>query len=88
LVVGKRAPVGAIALSRALEDMTPGIYETVAVKHPVIEALIVRKADLKKLPEDEFISLLLRHSGDLMDETESLHVTLDIEIEIEEKLGE
>lgn len=88
LVIGKHAPVGATALSRALEDMTPGIYKTILIEHPTIEAVIVRRSDLKKLPEEEFLSLILRHAGDLMDETDSLHVTVDIEIEIEERIGE
>jgi len=86
LVVGKLAPVGINALSRAFEEIAPGAFKAIEVDHPVIEAVLVRLSHLRKVPEDELVPLILRHAERIMDETDSLHVVVSIEISVEEDI--
>ena len=86
LVVGKLAPVGINALSRAFEEIAPGAFKAIEVDHPVIEAVLVRLSDLRKVPEDKLVPLILRHAERIMDETDSLHVVVSIDINVEEDI--
>ena len=43
--------------------------------HPVVEAVLVRVSDLRKLPENMLIPRLLHHAEAIMGETETLHVS-------------
>lgn len=86
LIVGKRAPVGINALTRAFEEIAPGAFKAIEVEHPLIEALLIRFADLRKVPEDKLVPLLLRHAEQIMDETDSLHVVVSIDINVEEEV--
>src|SRR5262245_45303165 len=85
LIVGKRAPVGANSISRAFEELSPGTFILIRVEHPVVEAVLIRASDLRKLPQQELVSRLLRQADEMMDESDTLHVTLDFEIVIDEE---
>lgn len=84
LVIGKRAPIGSNGIARAFEEMLPGTFRLIPVDHPVIEALLVRQADLRKIPEQELINRLIENAEPLMDATEALHVKNVIEVIVEE----
>jgi len=43
-----------------------------------------RKADLRKFPENELTDRLLRQAEMIMDQTDALHVRIDLEVIIEE----
>ena len=86
LVVGRRAPIGTTAMSKALEEMMPGTFTYLRVEHPVVESLIVRIAHLRRVPQDQLVALVLRHVEGVMDETEMLHIDLDIELAVREEL--
>jgi hypothetical protein len=85
LIIGKRAPVGANSISRAFEELTPGVFRLVPVEHHVAEAVLVRVSDLRKLPEEELIRRLLLQADQIMDETDTLHVTLHFEFVVGEE---
>lgn len=80
LVVGRRAPVGPRAMAEALESMLPGEYRLVTVEHATIEGVILRHADLRRVPEEVLVPQLLREAAALMSEHDTLHCALDIEI--------
>ncbi|RKY57854.1 MAG: hypothetical protein DRP95_06535 [Candidatus Latescibacterota bacterium] len=82
LVVGKRAPIGPKALFQSLEVLLKGQFELIPVDHPVIEAVIVRKSDLRKLPAERFIPVLLEEAGAIMDESDCLRVEVDISVSV------
>lgn len=86
LVVGKKAPIGSEAILAALEEMTPGRYERIPVEHPTIDALIVLSADLRKIPRDDLTKILVRSAGPILDPGETLHIGLEIEIQVEQEL--
>ncbi len=85
LIIGKRAPVGANSISRAFEELTPGVFRLVPVEHHVAEAVLVRVSDLRKLPEAELIRRLLVQADQIMDETDTLHVSLHFEFIVGEE---
>ena len=84
VLVGRRAPVGAKALFQALEDMTPGLYELIQTDHPVIEAIIIRRSETRKIPKEKLIPLLLKRIAPFMDETDALRVEIDITLVLSE----
>lgn len=82
LVLGHRAPVGESAVVRAMEAISPGEFELVEVDHPVIEALLIRRRDLRKVPKEVLVAEIVTHAAPLMDAEDALHVTLDLEVEV------
>jgi len=86
LVIGRKASIGPHAIAKAFDEMTPGVFQLIMVEHPTIEAVLVRKSDLRKIPETHLVSLILRHAGPIMDETDSLHVSISVEVVVEEEV--
>jgi hypothetical protein len=85
LIIGRRAAVGANSVSRAFEELSPGTFRLIPVEHPVAEAVLVRASDLRKFPEAELLRRLLLQADQIMDETDTLHVSLHFEIIIGEE---
>jgi hypothetical protein len=86
LAVGRNAPIGAKAMTKAFEEMLPGEFRTVAVDHATIEAIIVRVAHLRRVPQDKLIRTLVRHAEQLMSDTEMLHFDIRVEVVVHERL--
>lgn len=82
LIVGRKAPIGSRAMSKALEEMLPGIFLRVDVEHPLVEAVIVRRAHLRRVPQTTLVDLVLREAEGVIDETEMLHVALSLTIDV------
>jgi hypothetical protein len=85
LIIGKRAAIGANGISRAFQELSPAAFQLIPVEHPVAEAVLVRVSDLRKLPQQALISRLLRLADQIMDETDTLHVSLRFEVIVEEE---
>ena len=85
LIIGKRAAIGANGISRAFQELSPAAFQLIPVEHPVAEAVLVRVSDLRKLPQQALISRLLRLADQIMDETDTLHVSLRVEVIVEEE---
>jgi hypothetical protein len=85
LIIGKRAPVGANGISRAFQELSPATFQMISVDHPVVEAVLVRASDLRKLPQQALIGRLLRLADQIMDEADTLHVSLKFEVIVEEE---
>ncbi len=83
LVIGRRAPVGANGVERAFRELTPGIYKLVHVDHPIIEAVLVRESDLRKIPQQDLVGRIVEHAGSIMDASDALHVKMDITVLIQ-----
>ena len=83
LVIGRRAPAGSNGIARAMTEFSPGAFRLIKVDHPVIEGVLVRASDLRKVPEELLIPRLLKAAESIMDETDALHVTISIEITAE-----
>jgi len=88
LIIGKKSVVGPTAIEHAFEGLMPRAYQMVRVDHPIIEAILMRSADLRRVPVERLTQVLLKHAEKFMNETDTLHVELNIEIAVEEKLEE
>lgn len=86
LVVGKRAGIGPRAMEKALAEMVPDAFALITVEHPVIEAVLIRRAHLRRVPEEKLIPLILRQCENLMDESDMLHFELDIRVRTTEEI--
>jgi len=86
LVVGKRANIGLNAICKACDEMTPGMFKLIEADHPVIEGLIIKTSDLRKIPENELVPLIIKYAERIMDETDSLHIVMDIKIIFEREV--
>lgn len=85
LIIGKRAPIGANSISRAFEELSPGVFRLIPVEHHMAEAVLIRTSDLRKLPEAELVRRLLVQADQIMDETDTLHVSLHFEFIVGEE---
>jgi hypothetical protein len=85
LIIGKRAPVGANGISRAFQELSPATFRLIPVEHPVAEAVLVRASDLRKMPQEALVRRLLQIADQIMDEADTLHVSLTFEIIVHEE---
>lgn len=86
LVVGRRAVIGSRAMEKALEEMMPEAFVRIDVEHPMIEALLVRRAHLRRVPEETLVAFLIRHAEAVIDDTEMLRVSMNLEVAVTEEL--
>jgi len=84
LVMGRRAVIGSRAMAKALNEMLPGAFERFEVEHTIIEAVIIREAHLRRVPSPRLIPLLVKHAEQFMADTDTLHLDIDIEVNLTE----
>lgn len=81
LVVGRAAPIGSVAMQKALEEMMPGAFERLEVAgEDAVEAIIVRSSHLKRIPKERLIAFLLDNVRGMIDPSEMLRVSLEVEV--------
>jgi hypothetical protein len=86
LAIGKKAPIGANAMSKALEEILPSTFKKIDVEHPVIEAIILRAAHLQIVPKERLVALLIKHAEAFMSDSEILHVDIRVQVNVAESL--
>ena len=88
LVIGKKTPVGAKGVVEAMQAMTPGMFRHITVDHPVIDSLLVRESDLRKIPERHLVAEILECAEGIMDESDALSIDLDVQVFFETSFGD
>lgn len=86
LVIGRHAPIGSTAMSKALDEMMPGAFRRFDVEHAVVESVIVRDAHLRRVPSERLIPLIVRHAEQFMTDADMLHVDIGIEVHVSETI--
>jgi len=86
VIIGKMAPVGMKSLEKAMNAILPGTFVTKSIEHNVIEGIIIRKSDLRKIPEKNLMDFILKYAVPIMDETDILRFNLDIVVKVSEDL--
>jgi hypothetical protein len=86
LAIGKRAPIGANAMAKALEEILPATFIKIEIDHPTIEALILRASHLQIVPRERLVALLVKHSESFMSDSEILHVDIRVQVNVAESL--
>jgi hypothetical protein len=84
LVIGKRALIGSRAMSKALDEMMPGSFRRIEIDHPIIEAILIRDAHLRRVPEARLVPVIVRHAENFMSEADTLHFDIEIEVLVSE----
>lgn len=80
LVLGKNAPIGCVAMRRALELLIKTPYEHIELDDEVISDVIVRQSLLKRLSREALISFVLHQVKPLMGPEEVLQVEVDLKV--------
>ena len=86
LIVGRRAPIGPEAARRMVDILSPEQYEIIRVEHPVIEAVVVRKALFNMLPQEKLVALLLEEGGRVANESTIVKAQINIILQISKSI--
>jgi hypothetical protein len=84
LVLGKDAPIGFAAISKALNLLIADHMQSVAIDDDVISHIIVRHGILRRVPQDRLVAFVLERVKPLMCAQEVLHLDIKAEVVIEE----
>lgn len=84
LVLGKNAPIGCIAMRRALELLVKSPFEHVEIQgDEVISDILIRQSLLRRLSRAGLIQHVLVHIKPLMGAEEVLHAELDVQVQLD-----
>ena len=81
LVLGKNAPIGCIAMRRALELLIKTPYEHIEVEgDDVISDILVRQPLLRRVPRETLLEFVMHYIKPLLGPEEVLHVAIDAKV--------
>ena len=86
LVIGKKAPIGFVALKKALSLLHGAPFERLQPESDVISDILVRAAVLRKIPREKLIALVLARVAPLMADDELAQLDIEVEVVLEEQL--
>ena len=58
LILGKKCPQGKVGVSRCLNLLAPDDFELVEVENSLVEAILVNKKILKRMPSEKIVGVL------------------------------
>ncbi len=82
LFVGRRAPIGPEAARRMVDILSPEQYEIIKVDHPVIEAMVVRKALFSMLPKEKLVVLMMEEGEQVANEATIVKAQVNIVLQV------
>ena len=85
VVLGREAPIGCAAFRKALELLVVSPFEHIKLDDDVIGDILVRRAFLRRVPQDYLIQFVLQRIKPLMGSEEIMHLDLNAEILIEDE---
>ncbi len=80
LVMGKQAPIGCIAMRRAIELLIKTPFEHIEIEDDVISDILVRQHLLKRVSKDGLIDFVMTNVKPLMGPDEVLHAEIDVSV--------
>jgi hypothetical protein len=86
LVIGKAAPIGGVAVSKAVQLLVASPFEHMEVNDDVIGDVLVRVGIVRRIPREALVDFVLRRIKPLMGPEEILHLDLEAEITLEDKV--
>ncbi len=84
LVLGKEAPIGFQAITKALSLLVADHLESIEIEDDVVSHLFVRRAILHRIPKDKLVAFILDRVKPLMCLKDVLHLDIKAEVVIEE----
>lgn len=85
IVVGRRSPVGPVALYKAIELLSFQSFRHIDVDDDVVAAILVREAVTRRVSEEILVQLVLEEIKPSMSGDEVLRVDIEHEMEVEER---
>ncbi|MFQ5515688.1 MAG: hypothetical protein ACE5FG_14840 [Myxococcota bacterium] len=85
LVLALEAPIGCVAIRKAIKLLAAGDFDHIEVEDDVIADVIIRSPLLRRMPREKFLAFIMRRIKPLMTRTEILHLDIELEITIEEE---
>jgi hypothetical protein len=81
LVLGRDAPIGCIAMRRALELLVKTPFEHIEIENDdVISDILVRQPLLRRVSKEDLIKFILEHAKPLLGPDEVLHLEVDVSV--------
>lgn len=80
LILGKQAPIGCIAMRRAIELLIKTPFEHIELNDDVISDILVRQHLLRRVSRDALINFVMTQVKPLMGPEEVLHAEIDINV--------
>lgn len=83
LILGKKVPQGKFGVLHSFELISPDVFELLEIPDTVdknVEAVIINKSILKKVPKETVIDLLSKYVFPYVVKGESLKVNFDVHI--------
>lgn len=84
LVLGKQAPIGCIAMRRAIELLVTATYEHIEIEDDVISDILIRQRLLQRVSRDNLIDFVLTHVKPLMGIDEVMHAEINVKVFLSE----
>lgn len=86
LIVGRKAPIGPEAARRMVDILSPEQYEIVDVKHPIIEAVVLRKSLISMIDKEKLIELVLEEGGKVASESTIIKAHMNIVLHVSKSI--
>lgn len=83
LILAKKCPHGKQGISGCLSMLAPDEFELIEVTHPIIEAILVHRRILKKLPGTKIVELLSREVFPYISRGEAIKVDMNIQLTVD-----
>jgi len=80
LIMGKQAPIGCIAMRRAIELLIKTPFEHIELEDDVISDILVRHHLIRRVSRDALIDFVIKNIKPLMSPDEVLHAEIDINV--------
>jgi hypothetical protein len=87
LVLGRQAPIGSTAISKALKLLMAYPFVHIQIEDDVVGDILVREAILRRLPKERLIEFVLNRIKPLMGPDEIIHLDLETELYLEDHHG-
>ncbi len=84
VVLGKQAPVGPVAMRKALEFLSPQTYSQIDLEDDVIAAILIRESIIRRISRDVLVRLILDRLKPFMAGDEVLRLDVEHEVYMEE----
>jgi hypothetical protein len=83
LVLGKRSPIGCIAIRRALALLQTTAFTHIEIDDDVVGDIIVRESILRRVPREKLIRMVVQRIKPLMAADEIVHLDIVAEVQVE-----
>ena len=84
LVLGKDAPIGFSAITKALNLLIADHLESIEIEDDIISHILIRRAILHRIPKEKLVAFIRDRVKPLMCLQDVLHLDIKAEVVIEE----